>query len=415
VVETSQLQSLLSTLWQQLTPNPLNRALVIARLAAIHAPDRIKQQIADQIRAGTPAGSERDEALKLLSPSPIFAHIEPPQDEITIRVDPELGRLCIALFLAAIFRLWVIGRELTRKASGSGQVQRKALRESLSTYGVKMTREHFNRLLRSGEGTFWNINGDQIFIRSPRFVAWKVVKLAASKSADLVATNRPGVRDVYLSPAGSHEQWEAMIYAGWIAHRENPTIARETQEKLFGRSADTLRRWEQKRLQDILTVRENYAQCHVPENDWFDFIPDHARVYVANVLWNGHYSQIVRVYWRMSNTYLVKGIRQHHRRGQAAQVRKIVNFQLDQPTTSRRGGLQRFKRYFDSAKGLRAHIKKHGGIRYLWRGESKFKRGIFEPNENGFAVTRANERTSFRDEAHYFVRLKRKREENIIV
>ena len=413
-METSELQSLLATLWQQLAVNSCNRALVIARLAATHASDELKSQIADQIRAGTPPGSERDQALKLLIPSPVFAHIQPRPDTPAVRVDPELGRLCIALFLASVFRLWVIARELTRTATGSGQVQRKELRESLSHFGVRMTPEHFNRLLRGGDGTFWNISGDRIFIRSPRFVAAKIVMQAAAKCADLVATNRPGVRDVYLSPAGSHEQWEAMLYAGWMAHRENPTIARETLEKLFGRSADTLRRWEQKRLKDMLTVRENYAQCHVPEGEWFDFIPDHCRAYVANVSWNGQYSQIVRVFWRMPNTYLVKGIRQHPKRGQASQVRKIVNCQLDQPTSSRRGGLHRFKRYFDSAERLRAHVKKHGGIRYLWRGESKYRRGIFEPNENGFAVTRANERTSFRDEAHYFIRLKRRREENAI-
>ena len=178
------------------------------------------------------------------------------------------------------------------------------------------------------------------------------MKLAAAKSADLIATNRPGVRDVYLSPAGSHEAWEAMLYAGWMAHRENPTIARETLEMLFGRSADTLRRWEQKRLQDTLTVRENYAQCHVPENDWFDFIPEHCRSYVANVALEWQFlPDRARVLADAQHLY-GQGIRQHHHRGQAAEVRKIVNAQLDQPTSQRRGGLHRFKRYYDTCEGL---------------------------------------------------------------
>jgi hypothetical protein len=309
--------------------------------------------------------------------------------------------------------LWVIAREVTRQAGGSGQVGRRELRDSLAGFGITMTPQHFNRLLNSGEGTFWNINGDRIFIRSPRFVAPRIVTLAAAKSADLVATNLPGVRDVYLSPAGTHEAWEAMLYAGWMAHRENPSIARQTLEMLFGRSADTLRRWEQKRLQGILTVRENYAQCHVPENDWLDFIPEHCRAYLANVSWNGQHTQIVRVFWRMSNTYMVKGIRQHHCRGQNAQVRKIVNVQLDQPAAPRRGGLHRIKRYYDNAKRLRAHVKKHGGVRYLWRGESQYGRGIFEPTENGFALTYPDERASFKAEARYFARLKKKRQEII--
>src|SRR5690606_16949124 len=127
---------MLSALWQQLSPNPRNRALVIARLAATHAPDHIKGQIADQICAATPPGEERDQALKLLNPQRVFAHIQPSEVFPTIRVDPELGRLCIAILKASVFRLWVISRELTREASGSGQVQRKGLLESLSTYGV---------------------------------------------------------------------------------------------------------------------------------------------------------------------------------------------------------------------------------------------------------------------------------------
>jgi hypothetical protein len=413
-VETSELAPVLSALWQQLSPNPANRALVIARLAVSHAPDQLKSQIADQIRAGTPQSAELNQALKLLTPLSVFAHIQPPPEYPTVRVDPELGRLCIAVLKASVFRVWVISRNLTREASGSGLMQRETLRESLPTYGVRMTREHFNRLLRNGEGLFWNVDGDRIFIRSPRFVAAKIVKLAAAKSPDLVATNRPGVRDVYLSPAGSHEAWEAMIYAGWMAHRESPTIARETLKTLFYRSADTLRRWEQKRLQETLVVRENYAQCHVPEGEWYDFIPEHARAYVANVRWNGNYSQIVRVYWRMPNTYLVKGIRQHPKRGQATSVRKIVNNELDQPTTLRRGGLQRYKRYFDSAERLRRHVKKHGGIRYLWRGESRYKKGIFEPNENGFALTHSCERASFRQEMIYFATKRRKYKEAAI-
>lgn len=405
-----ELKSELQNLWYQLGGDPGKRALVVARSAATHGNKKLKQYFADLIAEATPASEQRDQALKLLIPTRLLLPTPYVANPTPIRVDPELGRLAIALYLASVFRIWVIARQLTRNAKGSGLVQRAEIRGSLPLYGVKMTREHFNRLLRSGDGIFWNINNDRIFIRSPRFVAWKIVRLAAAKNAELVATNRPGVRDVYLSTGGSHEAWEGMLYAGWMTHRENPTIARETLEMLFGRSADTLRRWEQTRLSDILTIRENYAQCHVPPGEWYDFIPEHNQAYVAEVKDQGKRIQIVRIYWRLPNTYFVTGIRQHSRRGQASKVRKIVNSEFDEPTTSRRGGLHRFKLYFDSGEQLRVFVGKHGGVRYLWRGENRHRRGIFEPNDNGFGVIRANERAKLKHEAAYFAEQRRKRE-----
>jgi hypothetical protein len=409
-VETSQLQPILSKLWRELGSNPRNRALVIAQLAATHAYDDLKQQISDKISTDTPLGEARDRALKLLVPQSGFTLPTPKVKIPEIRVEPELGRLCVALRVAAAFRLWVIGRQLTREEEGSGQIKRKALRECLPGFGVRMTPMHFNRLLRAGEGIFWNVDGERVFIRSPQFTALKIVNMAARKDRDLIATNRPGVRDMYLNVSGSLERWEGMLYAGWIAHRENPTLARSTEEKLFGRSADTIRRWE-KNLKDIVTVRENYAQCHVEHNDWYDFIPDYCKTYIANVRDGEKYNHVVRVFWRLPNTYMAHGIRQHPKRGQASKVRKLVNSALDQPTNVRRGGLQRFKRYFDSGERLRRHVKKYGGVRYVWCGESRYKKGIFEPNENGFPVTSANERASFRQEYLFMTRLRKRRGE----
>ena len=307
-----------------------------------------------------------------------------------IRVEPELGRAAIALNRAAEYRLYVIAREITRAGDGSGKTAKKALNQQLRAYGLRYSREHLSRLLKAGEGLFWNRSYKQLYIRNPARVVASMTELDPS----VFASNRPGIRDMYLSPAGSLEAWEATLYAGWLAHRENPTIARETLEQLFNRSADTLRLWEQKHVSEQITVRANYTQCPHPnlEDDrYLDLIPAHSQAYRGYVQFQGQWTEVIRLYWRTCNTYQVKGIRQHHRKGQASKVRKSINDVLDQPANERRGGSLRSRRYFDTPEGLKRQVNKYGGVYYLWRGENRKGHGIFELNGTGFQVTYGDE------------------------
>ena len=287
-----------------------------------------------------------------------------------IRVEPELGRAAIALHKAAEYRLYIIAREITRAGDGSGKVPRKVLKQWLRGYGIHYVREHLSRLLKAGEGLFWNRSRRHLYVRNPAHVAAGMAQIEPM----VFATNKPGTRDMYLSPSGGLEQWEATLYAGWLAHRENPTIARETLVALFNRSADTLRLWEGKHLGDRLQVRANYAQCPHPnlEDDRYtDHIPDHSQAYRGFVRFQGEWAEVTRLYWRTCNTYQIKGIRQHPRLGQARSVRKRLNGMLDQPAEEKRGGRPRCKRYFETAEGVKRYVDKHGGAYYLWRGENR--------------------------------------------
>ena len=123
-------------------------------------------------------------------------------------------------------------------------------------------------------------------------------------------------------------------------------------------------------------------------------IPEHSRAYRGHVRFQGTWTEVTRLYWRTCNTYQVSEIRQHHKKGQAPQVRKQINAMLDQPANSRRGGLLRFKRYFETPEGLKRHVNKYGGVYYLWRGENRNGKGIFELNSTGFWMTDPNEYAS---------------------
>jgi hypothetical protein len=307
-----------------------------------------------------------------------------------IRVEPELGRASVVLKLAALYRLYVVARDITRRGNGCGRATKKALKQHLAAYGVYYSREHFSRLLRAGEGLFWNRSCTDLYLYNPA----RVAALLAQMDPAVFATNKPGVRDMYLSPTGTLEEWEAKLYAGWLAHRNNPTIARETLARLFGRSADTLRLWEEKHLAGVLTVRTNYTQCPHPQLEdgrYVDHIPEHNQAYRGFVRFQGQWHAVTRLYWQTCNTYQISGIRQHPRKGQARKVRKRINAVLDQPASLVRGGLPRLKRYFDTPEGLKRQVRKHGGVYYLWRGENRRGYGIFELNGTGFWMTYPNE------------------------
>ena len=307
-----------------------------------------------------------------------------------IRVEPELGRAAIALNLAALFRLYVVAREMTRRGDGSWRANKQTLREELRGYGVLYTREHFSRLLKAGEGLFWNRSRKDLYLYKPA----RAAAAMAVRDPAVFASNQPGVRDMYISPRGSHEAWEASLYAGWLAYRNNPTIARETLAQLFGRSADTLRLWEEQHLAGQVTVRRNYTQCphpNIEDDRYFNSIPAHSLAYRGTVCFQGQWRAVTRLYWQTCNSYQVKGMRQHPRRGQAGKVRKAINNVLNQPANTRRGGSLRFKRYFETSEGLKRYVDKHGGTYYLWRGENRKGHGIFELNGTGFRQTQINE------------------------
>jgi hypothetical protein len=313
-----------------------------------------------------------------------------PEVSDAIRVEPELGRAAIVLKLAGLFRLYVVAREMTRRGDGSGRVNKKALREELRGYGVTYSREHFSRLLRAGEGLFWNRSRQDLYLYKPA----RVAAAMAARDPRVFDSNKPGVHDMYISPRGSHEAWEAALYAAWLAHRNNPTIARETLETLFGRSADTLRQWEGQHLGGQLKLRRNYTQCPHPnvEGDrYFKYIPAHSQAYRGYVRFQGQWREVRRLYWQTCNSYQVRGIRQHPRRGQAGKVRKAINTVLNQPANARRGGSLRFKRYFETPEGLKRQADKYGGAYYLWCGENHKGHGIFELNSTGFRQTQVNE------------------------
>lgn len=418
-METSQLQSLLTDLWQQLGANPRNRALAIANILAHRDDQRTRELFTDLIARCTPPSQERDDALRLLDQSSPFSPIQIVPDELPkeLRTDPELGRLTVGLYCAAEFRLWIIGRELTRAASGSGVVSKKALRDRVAAYGIHYTPRHYNRLLKAGNGLFWTIHDQTIYLRSIVKVACDVMQKAEEHNL-YIDTNRPGVREVYLDVSGSLEQWEAMLYAGFVTHRsysKDLVISRETQAVLFNRHENTIRRWEENRLKNIIVKRTNYAQCPDIER-YYDAIPDHVQPYVARIYFRNQVEDVVRLRWQLPNSYHTT-LRDHPKRGQAAKVRKAVNAML--PAAEQRGGYllrylsspHKLKRLYRSRKFRMGLLGDADRPLYVFIGEHyRTKSGMWEITNSGWTFTHPNERLAAIREQAYFDRQQEQRE-----
>lgn len=342
--------------------------------------------------------------------------ILPPCQEKPIRVDWELGRLSIPLQLAPLFRLWVLGRDVTRHEQGSGVITRRSLWEKLQAYRVPCTKRHFNRLLKEGYGRFWFCVGKRVFLRGIQSVAFIMTAMARERGIPTDG-NLPGNRDVLLDPSGSLEQWEGMLYAGWAAGRSEKgkgdvTIARETLEGLFGRDATTLRRWEQDRLQQILTVQPNIAQYAPDEGENnIDFIPDHAQPYLAQIRTTEGVAQEVRLMWQLPNSYHSE-VQTYAHKGQASKVRRATRRSIDDPAAIKRGGQKR--RYFPNAKALKARQRSRkfrmglvGDVKqrvYVFLGKHKRSRyGVFEWTRQEMPITQADERATVPAEGLYFI------------
>lgn len=270
-------------------------------------------------------------------------------DDLMVLVDVELARVAIGLYLGALLRLWLIGHHVSRvRYSGRGWVTVDELWNMLSQIGITMTRRHFRRLLQRGDGQFWSIYKERVFLRSIVFVAEELSIEAGLQGGGLIATNQPGgLKSVWLPINGSHERWEAFVYAGWLAAHGAPTIARATLSGLFNRTDKTLRQWEKTHLAETVNVVPGYAVM----NEVAEQPAEHA-----------FYDKAVQSWvYQIPNTYQA-ALRQTPYDGQRRKVKHAVN-------PAGFGACGDKKRvYFATYKGLKRAIKRDDdpGNRFCW-------------------------------------------------
>lgn len=322
----------------------------------------------------------------------------------TVAGDPESARLAVALKLSAQLRVYFVMLQMTRETNVN-RILRKDLAARLSQMGINVS-EGARRWLYQGKGIFWNLSETHVYLIGQVRVALNLVKLAVErKLINLIGTNRPGKRGMYIDVSGSLQQFEASTYAAWYAHRENPTIARSTLAALWNREPRILRQWEKLAGVDVITSEAQYHPEH------FADVPEHAYMYQAAI--GGGRSE-TRFRARMVNTYHSPSIKQHHKRGQSRRVFHAVTEYLEsiQPagnceqgegSNAPTGGLKPTgRRYFTDSKKARSSAKRSGNReRYISLGTDKHGRAIFDYAPDGIQRTVKSEELPLITQFHF--------------
>jgi len=286
------------------------------------------------------------------------------------RVDPEIGRLCIALRRDAQLRLWAHLRDLA--ASRGGWLYAEDMYESLSQRSREYTKRHFRRLIAAGEGIFWAVwPGNMIALIGGRRLTAQLVRIAPPQ---LLTTNRPGKADVLMPLGENLAEWRAHLYGAWLAAKNDPTISRATLATLFGVSDRTLVNWE--RSNPLIRVATNYGQTIVDSDQRadrvMDYLPDDPSLRQE---WTWDRRELLT--WRLPNTYhaTYKQTGAHYR---ARQRRRAANTALHPANLCSSG--QNMRQYFDTARQLRSAKKRRSqdAPGMVWRGENRRGYGIWE-------------------------------------
>jgi hypothetical protein len=287
-----------------------------------------------------------------------------------VLVDPELSCIVSRRNEGSEFRLWLYAHHL---GDGSGWIKKDELFSKLLELGIVTSKSTFNDILKRGKSLYWrrSYKNSVVWVRPTGSIklSKRLTTLELKIHPNLIGTNRPGMRRVWLDLSGSLKSVMARCYGAWFAVKAEKTgfveISRQTLEALWGRSKKNLLQWEA--LAGIET-QPGYAEHH---NIHSELVPAHAYLCVDR-------SGNEFASWRTVNRYIPKPVNQNLHGGQRRKVRAAVNSFMNksEPATVSAGGRRRVERtgriYFtnrDSKNGsiiahrsIDRHLRKHGDI-----------------------------------------------------
>ncbi len=259
-----------------------------------------------------------------------------PVVDTTLKCDDELARVAVALNMALFLRLWIVLIELCRTTGKLG-FDRQQLRQTLTAHGVPHSEQQFNRWLRDGVGTFWQLHRNMVYPVGYEKLATALYSkaLQSEVTVNTVVTNTVGSRKpMYIHVASSNvQQFEANVFAAWVASRGNVKISWHVLERLWQHDHRTIRKWC--KLSDVEIVN-NYQFIRA---DYTHVIPLDADGAERNDVIHLTIQGVEYVRVNDSNSYHAPAIKQHPARGQSSRVYSRMSQLVDsiQPVTKRRG------------------------------------------------------------------------------
>lgn len=363
-------------------------ALVKSLIAALErfAPDRRCYDAARFFYGSTKPGAHvNTEATCSIDALKTFiAEMVATPDRSTVKVDAETGRLAIATSNAPLLLLHAIN------IRNGSKIAYKAFWRAAAEHGITYGSKQRKRLLEQGRGIFWDIDYLKrvIYLRRPEAA---LVEQARAINPALVASNLPGMkRAVHVPITSNLEEWQALLYAGWIASKRITKITRDRQALLFGRTKQTIRRWEREYLTGILKTTHTLAQQKLDNSEDIN-PPEHHYTYTVRAMTPSTPQIEKRIAWRLPNTYTSK-LRLHASNGQRRRILARSKMAL-QPAHSCEGGLLRNRQlFFTQPEAAHRTASKQTTAVYLLIGRAKNGYIKYEPVTTGAPLTSADER-----------------------
>lgn len=299
------------------------------------------ERITAVLRARHQPTPPENQPIPASSPPPILPSSPPPPDvppptSSHVKVHPSLACGLFQAEQTAVGRIWFLLQHLDR--AGRGWLEVAFIRQQLTDKHAPLRAcgwRQLKNLLHTGQGQFWQWEGERVWLRSAAKVAavLGVEKLVGQPVAVPVAALCSGVGEA-----------RAHLYATFHSSRNSPNpISRETLSQVTHIPARTQRAYEETarvQKQRHIAIGERYTAESVQKRAWwhgtavFDFIDHHGRQGPEK----RHY-----VAWHLPNSYTAC-----HERCSRGRKRKI-NREIDLVNQRTRGnGFRGLKHLFHS-------------------------------------------------------------------
>ena len=267
---------------------------------------------------------------------------QPAEPTHTVLVDSELMRVLVALGYGAQTLVYAVAQEMIRRADGDGKVSESALLDKLKSLGIEATRKTIrDRWLKEGNGVLWDWHkpSKMLYLYSPQRMTKRglrgrldaVTMALAAGRRELVETNPPGTRMIYVPIAATLKGWCGQLLAAWHNSRADHTsnISRFTLGILWGvKSKKTLISWER-----AAGIKRD--ACYAQYTDSEHIPAKHAHPYLAQVTTaEGETVCEVRAMAQHSNVYNAPSMKEHQHRMNPRARRRASLFLLENAASS---------------------------------------------------------------------------------
>jgi len=211
---------------------------------------------------------------------------------------PELNRLALKHNLDACYVVWLVLRSETASRNLSSHFTRNEVYAIALTNGLSWTRRQFNRIVEAGNGIFWGIDANHIFLRSFK----RVYELLADDEAARI----PSARFVKITIHKSAAKRRAELYWSWLYSKGEITISRELKAELTGCSPDQQRDYE-KLLASRLIIKTNY--CHIDADlyvEQLENLPTYSYSFLQERFVDNTISYVNTIAYQLPNTYIAR-------------------------------------------------------------------------------------------------------------